>query len=97
MGYIFDINLIEMTYEKLKETKLEKDIKFVCADMFGESIEKFDKRPQNLGIIIGSEGQGVSDILKDMAEYTVSIPMQNQVESLNASVSASIFMFNLKK
>ena len=97
MGYIFDINLIEITYEKLKETKFEKDIKFVCADMFGESIEKFDKRPQNLGVIIGSEGKGVSDILKDMADYTVSIPMQNQVESLNASVSASIFMFNLKK
>lgn len=97
MGYIFDISLIEITYEKLKETKLEKDIKFVCADMFGESIETFDTRPQNLGIIIGSEGRGVSEILRDMSDYTVSIPMQNQVESLNVSVSASIFMFNLKK
>ena len=97
MGYVFDVNLLDVTYETIQKIKNEKDIKFVCANMSGVTIENFDVKSDNLAIIIGSEGKGVSETLRNLADYTVSIPMLNQVESLNASVSASIFMFNLRK
>ena len=53
--------------------------------------------PQNFCLVIGNEGKGVSQTLKDLANYTVSIPMQNGMESLNASVSAGILMYLLGK
>ena len=51
----------------------------------------------SIGLVIGNEGHGVSRVLKDRADFTVSIPMQNGVESLNAAVSAGLLMYNLKK
>jgi tRNA G18 (ribose-2'-O)-methylase SpoU len=48
-------------------------------------------------LCIGNEGHGVSNELKERADYTVSIPMLNGVESLNASVSAGLLMYLLKK
>ena len=47
-------------------------------------------------LVIGNEGHGVSSELRDRATYTVSIPMQNEMESLNAAVSAGILMYSLK-
>ncbi len=48
------------------------------------------------GIIIGSEGSGISDALTDMADAAVRIPMEGRVESLNAAVSAAILMYKFK-
>ena len=69
---------------------------FISADMDGNSIEKINKPVGNYSIVIGNEGNGVSQELIEISDMIVSIPMQNNVESLNASVSASILMFNLK-
>ena len=46
-------------------------------------------------LIIGSEGFGVSRIVKDNADVIISIPMKGHVNSLNASVSASILLFGI--
>ncbi|MBA31549.1 MAG: 23S rRNA (guanosine(2251)-2'-O)-methyltransferase RlmB [Chloroflexi bacterium] len=45
-------------------------------------------------IVIGSEGKGISDLVKKNCDHLVSIPMSGRVESLNASVSASIVMYD---
>ena len=45
------------------------------------------------GIVIGSEADGVSDKVLSCVTDTIRIPMQGQVESLNAAVSAAILMF----
>ena len=67
----------------------------VIADMNGCSV--FDCKPmQNFCLVIGNEAHGVSKELRDLAQVTVSIPMQNDMESLNASVSAGILMYALK-
>lgn len=46
-----------------------------------------------LVIVIGSEGKGISQNLRKKCDFVVSIPMYGKVNSLNASVSASIVMY----
>ncbi len=64
----------------------------VVADMDGENAYDFIP-PKNYCLVIGNEANGVSDYIKNKADYTVSIPMQNGVESLNAGVSCGILMY----
>lgn len=64
----------------------------IVASMEGENAFTFNP-PEKFCLVIGNEANGVSDTVKQKADYTVSIPMQNGVESLNASVSAGILMY----
>ena len=64
----------------------------VVADMFGERVDKA-RLPEEFCLVIGSESHGVSKELRDKASFTVAIPMQNGMESLNAAVSAGIIMY----
>ena len=66
------------------------------ADMGGENVFTHERKG-DVCLVIGNEGHGVSNELKERADYIVSIPMQNGVESLNASVSAGILMYALTK
>ncbi|MCD6436076.1 MAG: 23S rRNA (guanosine(2251)-2'-O)-methyltransferase RlmB [Clostridiales bacterium] len=46
-----------------------------------------------LGIVMGNEGEGISRLVKEKCDFIVSIPMKNNVESLNASVAASLLIY----
>lgn len=63
-----------------------------CADMDGEHFAKapFD-RP--CAIVLGNEGEGVSKLVKEKCDYTVSIPMYGKTESLNVAASAGILLY----
>ena len=50
-----------------------------------------------VGIVIGSEGFGMSKLVKDNCDVLVKIPMKGKVTSLNASVSAGIVMYEVVK
>ena len=67
----------------------------VVADMNGQDVFNMDIN-KDVCLVIGNEANGVSDYLKQKADLTVKIPMQNGVESLNAAVSAGILMYALK-
>lgn len=96
MGQIFNINYIDTTYENLFEIKKNYDITIITADMHGTDVSRLNKDYKNFAIVIGNEGKGVSDKISEISDKIVSIPMDNNVESLNASVSAGILMFILK-
>ena len=49
----------------------------------------------NTVLIIGSEGKGMSRLVKQECDYIVSLPMKGQVTSLNASVAAGILIYNI--
>ena len=49
----------------------------------------------NLCVVIGSEGKGMSRMVKENCDYTVKIPMSGHVNSLNASVSAAIVIYEI--
>lgn len=68
----------------------------VVADMAGENAFTFTA-PRRFALVIGNEGNGVSDEVRNRATHTVKIPMRDTQESLNASVSAGIIMYLLQK
>ena len=91
MGYVFDVQMHDITYEGLRRMMNENDISLVVADMDGVPVNDFQPNGK-VALVIGNEGNGISDEIKDMHLQTISIPMKNNVESLNASISASILM-----
>ena len=50
-----------------------------------------------LAIVIGSEGFGISRLVREKCDFVVSIPMKGQVNSLNASNAAAIVMYEVVK
>lgn len=81
---------IAQTIEDLKQ----KGIWVACADMDGEIIYKDNLRGA-IGIVIGSEGEGISSLVRSKCDFAVSIPMYGKVTSLNASVAASVLMYEV--
>ena len=72
--------------QTIKELK-EKGMWFVCADMDGTTMYELDLKGP-IGLVIGSEGEGVSKLVKENCDFTASIPMAGEIDSLNASVAA---------
>lgn len=66
------------------------------ADMGGTDYYKADFKGK-VALIIGSEGKGISKVLKEKCDFIVSIPMYGEINSLNASVAAGIIMFEAAK
>lgn len=81
---------IAKTVEDLKK----QGIWVACADMEGQ--EYFDA-PLNgpIALVIGSEGSGVSRLVKQKCDFAVKIPMFGKISSLNASVAAGLIMYEV--
>ena len=92
MGAIFHLRTFEVSREKfLCEFKTFANKNLIVADMEGENIYKTNIE-QPCGVVIGNEGNGISDELKKIASKKISIPMKNNLESLNAGVAGSVIM-----
>lgn len=74
----------------------EKGVWVYAADMDGKPYYETDMSGA-IAIIVGSEGKGVGRLVKENADVVVSIPMKGKINSLNASVAASILMFEAAK
>ena len=79
---------IAETIEKLKK----QGMWIAAADMDGQEMYKTDLKG-SLGIVVGSEGEGVSRLVREKCDFIVSIPMYGQINSLNASVAAGVLMY----
>ena len=62
------------------------------ADMGGTPMAQA-KLEGALGLVIGSEGEGISRLVRESCDFMVSIPMYGALDSLNASVAAAVLMF----
>ncbi len=49
----------------------------------------------NVALIIGSEGEGMSRLVKQECDFIVKMPMKGHINSLNASVAAGVMIFNI--
>ncbi|MCL2068533.1 MAG: 23S rRNA (guanosine(2251)-2'-O)-methyltransferase RlmB, partial [Oscillospiraceae bacterium] len=49
------------------------------------------------GLVIGSEGSGMSRLVGDKCDFSVSLPMRGKISSLNASVAAGIIMYEIAR
>lgn len=81
---------ISRTIEELKE----KGVWFACADMSGELMYNCNLTGA-IGLVIGSEGNGVSRLVKEKCDFVVKIPMFGQIDSLNASVAAGVLSYEI--
>lgn len=78
------------TMEELKE----RGMWFVCADMGGESMYKLNLTG-SIGLVIGSEGEGVGRLVKEKCDFIAAIPMKGEIDSLNASVAAGVLSYEI--
>ena len=81
---------ISRTIDELKE----KGIWFACADMSGELMYNCNLTGA-IGLVIGSEGSGVSRLVKEKCDFVVRVPMFGQIDSLNASVAAGVLAYEI--
>ena len=78
------------TIEDLKK----EGIWFVCADMGGTVMYDLDLKGP-IGLVIGSEGEGVGRLTKEKCDMAAAIPMQGDIDSLNASVAAGVLAYEI--
>ncbi|MBO5734401.1 MAG: 23S rRNA (guanosine(2251)-2'-O)-methyltransferase RlmB [Clostridia bacterium] len=64
------------------------------ADMSGTEMYKEDLTGA-IAVVVGSEGKGISKKIRENCDFLVSIPMVGQINSLNASVAASVIMYEV--
>ncbi len=79
--------------QTMKELKKE-GMWFVCGDMDGRPMYELDLTGP-LGLVIGSEGDGVSRLVKESCDFIASIPTKGELDSLNASVAAGVLAFEI--
>ncbi len=79
--------------QTIKELK-EQGLWFVCADMDGETMYRMNLKGP-IGLVIGSEGDGVGKLVKENCDFTASIPMKGDIDSLNASVAAGVLAYEI--
>lgn len=67
---------------------------FVCADMGGTVMYDLNLKG-SIGLVIGNEGEGVGRLVKETCDFTASIPMKGDIDSLNASVAAGVLAYEI--
>lgn len=78
------------TIDELKK----ENIWVACADMAGNDYFKSNLKGA-IALVVGNEGSGVSELVKKKCDFTVGIPMYGSIDSLNASVSAGLIMYEV--
>ena len=94
MGAHFRMPIITLSWEQIKEICKSANLQIYIADMDGTSCWETDLR-QPLALVIGGEAEGASDEAGRLANGKISIPMAEDVESLNAGVAGSVLMFEV--
>ena len=81
-----------------REIKTLKDNGFWIygADMAGEDSYN-TKFPKRTAIVMGSEGDGISQLVRKNCDYIISIPMRGHIDSLNVSVAAGILLYEFRR
>ena len=94
MGAIFNQNLYFFaSTQDFIDFARKNNLKLCVGTMDGENLFSYKVPSHKFGIVIGNEGRGVSKELIDISSHKVSIPMKNNLESLNAAVACSIMMY----
>lgn len=75
----------------------KKGIAFYAAHLKGKTSydEQDYKKPS--AFLIGNEGNGLSDVIAELADTYIKIPMEGQLESLNAAMAAGILMYEANR
>ena len=93
MSGVFFARIMQGTQEEILSAIAGMPV--IAADMGGEDVFSY-VAPEKFCLAVGSEGSGLSALVRSRADVTVRIPMDARTESLNAAVSAGILMYALR-
>lgn len=89
---VAQVTNLSQTISKLKENGFW----IIGTDMQGTSYDQIDYKGK-IAIVIGNEGTGMSRIIRESCDFIATIPMIGTINSLNASVSAGIIIYEALK
>jgi RNA methyltransferase, TrmH family len=96
-GMMFHIDIMRTNLIALCDELLHNNYQVLGTNVInGLPLNKITFKDK-FAIVIGSEGQGISEEVKNKINDNIYIPMNNKCESLNASVAASIIMYEMSK
>ncbi len=84
------VSNIGKTIDELKK----KGIWSVCADMDGTLMYELDLKGP-IAVVVGGEGSGTSRLVKEKCDFTASIPMKGNIDSLNVSVAFGVLAYEI--
>ena len=88
---IVEENSLAQTIEKLKKNGF-----WVYGTDMRDSVNYTDVEYDNRTcLVIGSEGNGISKLVREKCDFIISIPMKGKLDSLNASVAAGIVIYEV--
>lgn len=98
-GAIEYVKVIEVTNLSQTIKKMKNLGYWICTAEKTENSIIYDKVDYDMPVVlvIGSEGKGVSRLVKEVSDFIVELPMCGHVNSLNASVSAAILIYEVMK
>lgn len=86
------VSNLSSTIDELKK----RGVWIYGADMIGNDWCQTDFRDA-MALVIGSEGNGLGRLIREKCDFTISLPMMGQINSLNASVAAGIMMYEVTR
>lgn len=96
MGGIFRMPLFYVeNFKEMLEKLKGKGVTIYAAHLKGASFYDKVTYPSKCAILIGNEANGLSDEVAEISDYRIKIPMEGQVESLNAAIASSIIMYEV--
>lgn len=93
-GMIFNLNIIRRKLEEVIPVLKNLGYKIVGTDV-NEGIDVRNISKENVAIVIGNEGSGMSDSVRNLCDEFINIKINKSCESLNAGVAASIIMYEV--
>jgi TrmH family RNA methyltransferase len=95
MGAHFRHLALPSTWEELDAFRARRQVALWAADASGVALAAASAPPDRLALVLGNEGNGLSDDARSRAEATVALPIAGDVDSLNVAVAAGIILYAL--
>ena len=96
MGAVFRRPVVTTTWQEAKAACAAAGIPVAVTALSDRSVDIRSAKLSTMAVVIGSEGRGVRPEVLDQADAQLIIPMNPHCESLNASVAATIVMWQMK-
>lgn len=91
MGAVFKLNIIRSDFDNFI-SHINNFDQIIIADMYGEDLYSSECEFTNICLVLGNEGNGISQEFKQISNKSIKIPMSKDTESLNVAVAGSIIM-----
>lgn len=97
-GSLFRVPLLYMeNFQEVAALMKREGKKIVCTCFDTDKYYYDMDMSENIALVIGNEGNGISSELINLSDYKVKIPMRGKIDSLNAAVAAGILMYEASR